>query len=311
MNIFDLFSNDIIELLNDDELFNEKVHNPRENRFLLRDVYNLYSYMSLNGITFDNDIMRKIIIMSNIYSNFFKNEEIPSAIAPTYEAKEKIKNIIFNMKTINDIDSFDRYYKIMKSVIIGSDIFDLEEQYKDFNFDDDVHELNGVCIITPSQTIAKYNGISNNDEHGYSYHDDNFKDIICSVYGRTFEYNYSGQDIKIRFINTSYRNQQYKEMTLEIPIIINSSQLAALTNLNNDLKRILDMGLDINIELSIIKEDGLEYFNGKFNNLDKILPNLIINDYVNYQYAEEFFVGQNNFESSFIKNGISKSITVN
>lgn len=309
MNINDLFSSDILEVLNNDELFDEKIHKPMENRFLFRDVNNVYSYMSLNSITFDNSIMRKIIIISTIYINLFKNEEISSVIAPIDEEKEKILKKIFNMKTIKDIDSFDKYYKIMKSVIFESNNFSLEEQYKNFYDNDNVHELNGVCVVTPSQTIARYNGISNNEE--YSYHDDNFNDIISSVYGRTFEYNYSSQDIKIRFINTSYYNQQFRGMTLEIPFIINSSQLVALSNLNDDLKKILDMGIDIDIELSIIKEDGLEYFNGRFNNLDKILPNLVINDYLNYQYVEEFFVGQNNYESSFIKKNTPKSIIKN
>ena len=93
-------------------------------------------------------------------------------------------------------------------------------------------------------------------------------------------------------------------MTIEIPVPINSSQVFALNKLNTDIKRIRETGIEINIEVSMIKKDGTLYHNGVYNDLDSLLPNLVVDDYIKYEYKEEFFVGQNNFETTFIKNKV-------
>lgn len=301
MGVQELFSDDVIKLFNDNELFEKEIHNLRSNRFLFRDVYNTYLDMCKNNIEFDSSIMRKIIIMSTIYTRSLKNDEIPNKIRPIEKEKEVIQNKILNMRTISDIDSFDRYYKTMKSVTEEALDFTLEEQYKTFDGDEEVYELNGVSVITPSQTVSRYNAKSMYGEYGVGYHEDNFKDIFGSIYGRDFNNNYSGQDIKIRFVNSSYKGNQYREMTIEVPLPINSSQLVSLSNLNRDLKVLQKGGIEVNIDLSIIDKDGFEYYNNRFKDLDKILPNLIIDDYIDYEYEEEFFVGQINYESNFFK----------
>ena len=302
MKVEELFSKEIIELLKDDESFDKAIHESKSIRFLLKEVYYVLPYIA-NIDSIDFETRKKLYIMSVLYENLYKNEEIPSIVASIDEVREKVDDKISKMYTIDDIDSFDRYYKDIKSVIEYQKDFSLEQQYMTFNGIELIYELNGACVITPTQTIARYNGKDSfNGDYGAGYHDDNFKGILNSVYGRSFEDNYSGQDIKIRFVNTKYKSGQCREMTIEIPVPINSSQVFALSNLNNDVKRISESGVNINIEVSMIKKDGSTYHNGRYNNLDSILPNLVVDDYIKYQYREEFFVGQNNFESTFIKN---------
>lgn len=302
MEIKSLFSEDIVELLDDDAVFDEKIHHPTSIRFLLREVYNKYLYMRENNIVFDDNIMRKIIIMSTIYYSYLKSSEVSDNIMPTNEFRIKVDDRISNMKRIDDIDSFDKYYKDIKAVIKESSFFSLDEQYMNFEGDDLAYQLNGVCVITPSQTICRYNSVDEDGRYGLGYHEDNFKGILRSVYGRDFKDNFSGQDIIIRFVNSSFRKDQYRAMTIEIPLTINSSQLYALIKFNNELKKLSGLNSELYIDLCVAKSDKTEYCSSsKIKNLDKILPNLIIDDYVDYQSKEEFFVGQNNFESSFVK----------
>lgn len=242
--------------------------------------------MEANNVVFDDITMRKVLIMVAIYLGYLKKEN---------------KTKISNMETVEDIDSFYKYYKDINSVIYDSNFFSLDDQYKNFRSISVSGELNGASIITPTQTISRYNSISMYVEYGTGYHEDNFKQIVHSVYARDFDYNYSGQDIKIRFVNSLYRGSQYREMTLEIPFPINSSQKASLITLNESIKKLLDVNIEVNIEISILREDGTTYYNGRCKNLDNILNILVINDSTNYKYPEKFFVGENNFESKFIK----------
>ena len=302
MRVEELFSKEIIELLKDEELFNEAIHDSISIRFLLREVYYILPHIPEDN-SIDFETRKKLYIMATIYESFYKNDEIPSVVASIDDVREKVDDKISKMYTIDDIDSFDRYYKDIKSVIEYQKDFSLEEQYMTFNGIELVYELNGACVITPTQTIARYNGKDSfNGDYGVGYHDDNFRGILNSVYGRSFDDNYSGQDVKIRFVNTKYERGQCRGMTIEIPVPINSSQVFALNKLNTDIKKIRETGIEINIEVSMIKKDGTLYHNGKYKDLDSLLPNLVVDDYIKYKYKEEFFVGQNNFENVFIKN---------
>lgn len=301
MKIQDLFSKEVITLFSNNEMFDEVIHNIKNNRLLFKEVHYKYIFMRNNKIIFDEVIMRKIIIMHIIYLGILKEDELNSKVLPIDIVEEKVKNKILSMKTIDDIDSFYKYYRDMCNVINDSSVFSLEEQYKNLLDDSLPNELNGVALITPVQTISRYNSSSVTGEYGTGYHEDNFNDILHCIYGREFECNYSGQDIKVRFVNFVFKNSQFREMTLEIPLPINSSQKASLISLDESIKKLINRGIEVNIEVSIIQDNGTTYYNEQCETLDEVLDLLVINDFIDYEYTEEFFIGENNFDAEYIK----------
>lgn len=296
MKIEHLFNKQILDLFNDDKKFDEVIHNSRNYRDLFNEVHNIYMFMCNRNIKYSDDVMKKINMMNVIYVVILKEEEFISRIATSDIVKEKLQQRLANMKTIDDIDSFFRYYKAIRNVTEGCRNFSLFEQYKD-STTKETFTLNGVSVITPSQTISRYNNLSNNG----SYHDENFKEIVNGVYDRNFDDNYSGQDIKVRFVNTAYKNEYIKGITVEVPIPINSSQKTSLINLSNSLQKLISKGIKINVEVSVIQKNGYFYYIDKCDSLYPLLEHLVIDDYVDCKYNEEFFIGTSNLENSYTK----------
>lgn len=298
MEKIELLYKDIISLINDKEKKELVINNPKENEDILERVHELYNYICNNNIEIEKNMMIKISSLNAIYIYFFKILKQQNVL-PFDVIKDKLNKRIIDMKTIDGIDSFYPYYKDIHIASTGTKLFSIEKQYQTFPRSNSVYELNGVTVITPSQTISLFN--SKESDGRYSgYHDDNFRTIFHSVYGQDFKYNYTGQDIKIRHINTSYKGIQTRGMTIEIPVPINSSQKTSLINLNNQIKSLNQLGININIEVALLKEDFYEFYNIRCKNLDNLLDNLLINDSLEYKYKEQFFIGESNIDCSYI-----------
>ena len=90
-------------------------------------------------------------------------------------------------------------------------------------------------------------------------------------------------------------------------MIINSSQKISLINLNESIKKLRSMGINIAIEVAIVNENGYsDYYSARCSDLDDLLKNLIIDDYATNKYKEEFFIGSNNLETEFINYKVKK-----
>lgn len=284
----------IIEVLFNDKKYYSLVSNPLGNKETFHEIHNYYKFIQDKNIELKNEMLTKLSFLDYIYNYFFvflKFKNNPSLDT----AQENLKTCISNMKEVDEIDSFYPYYRDISLVSERSKRFSLEEQYKTFPKDSDVYELNGVSLITPSQTISSYNTEEVDGKYS-EYHDENFYRILHSVYLSDFENNYTGQDIKIRFINTSYKGTQIRGMTIEIPVPINSGQKKALEVLNEEIKSLSRNGININIEIALINENHTEFYNYKCSNLDDVFGILLIDDSKKYKYEEKVLIGKCNLD---------------
>ena len=292
MKLENLIGIDVINLLESEEQFDEMVHECRKYRQIFRLIHNIYDKLQSEKVSCSDELLKKICMMDFIYTKILQQEEVEDRICSEEEMVRINKEKLSSMKTLDDIDSFYRYYKKIKTVVNASKIFSLDEQYTDLISPDNIGELNGVAFITPTQTIHKYNL-----EAGY--HDENFSNIVESVYGKKIKNNYSGQDIKIRFVNSLFKRFQTRIMTMEIPKPINSSQKISLLKLNECIKK---LNVLIDIEIAIIQAGGYtSYYHDVCNNLDLLLDNLVIDDYIEYENEELFYVGESNLEVNYLK----------
>lgn len=292
-----LLSNEIVNLLADRDKLEFIVDNPKQNKELLKNIHDYYEYICSKNIELDKTLMAKLSRLSEIYIYFFKTTKQKN-VHPFSILKDELNKRITEMKTIDEIDSFYPYYRDIYITTNNSKLFSIDDQYKSFPGDNNIYEQNGVSVITPSQTISFVN--SKQDGLYNYYHDDNFRRIFHSVYGQDFKYNYTGQDIKIRHINSSYKGSQARGMTIEIPIPINSSQKISLINLNNNIKSLIQSGINMTIEVALLKENGNEFYNCKCINLDELLDELLIDDSIEYRYKEQFLIGECNIDCSYI-----------
>ncbi len=209
---------------------------------------------------------------------------------------------INNMKTANNIEDNYPYKNLVIELSNKKDEFSLNEEYsvEAFNY---TQGLNGVSIITPSQTCSYFNDETINGLKGSGHHDARFLQIIEAIYGRVFNNAVTGQDIKIRHV-AYMKNKSELEflMTLEIPLLVNSSQKQALSYLNDEIKKhTIESNNNFVIHAMITDYMNMDYcknINAKAN-LDDILEQLIVDDNIEYKYQEKCFIGYSNFENHY------------
>lgn len=326
MTILDLLekyeSNDSINFLKEQfgsleyimDLFSSTmgIKNVIENRNLDYRFYLIFHniYTKVEGEkTIDNTTLNCLIILESYYTIYsksrVKNDEINNS-KKLYSAKElktKINNNLLNMYNINNLPQDYKYYSLAH--LINQDInnFSLSEI---FNDDTVIHEkkgFNAVSIITRNQTISRFNDTKFDNIKGSGYHDTNFEEILRTVYGRSFENNTNGQDIKIRYTTLRKKDGSIScTMLLDIPLIINSSQLISLNNLNDEIKLLEEStGQEIYVLSNIIdykfRTQAKNYIDQI--NLDKALNSVIVDDNLNDEYQEICFVGYSNLENHY------------
>ena len=189
------------------------------------------------------------------------------------------------------------------------DIFSIDEQ---FNYENGLRYgnassgddgLNAVGVITPTQTICRFNDTTVNGLMGSGYHMDNYDDIILDIYGDEKV----GQDIMMFFVNEL--NPKIHEyggdywISLFVPIPINSSQKKSLENLNKEIKDYEKRTGENILVGSVLRDYWTEPYETypvkDSNNLDELLNKVIVDDDFIFPYEEENIIGYPNNENHY------------
>lgn len=278
MNILDLLkkyeSNDSIEylrrLFGSDKFINNIFTDTKDIKYVIDNMnleskfyqifHNIYINIE-NDKTIDNTILNCLIILDSYYKGLNK----PIMLAK--EFKENSIKLSYNdivikqakkIKSMYNIDSLPnnyKYYSIATEINADLKDYSLDKQYNLESAYNYKEGLNSVTVITPTQTISRFNDESINGLKGSGHHDANFEQIVESVYGKQFLNSQSGQDIRIRHIAEINDNNLVEfKIAVDMPYVINSSQLESLKNLNNEIKRI-SSNLGINFEIHVVMTD--------------------------------------------------------
>lgn len=161
------------------------------------------------------------------------------------------------------------YQECVKQVLNDRDQFSLNEE-----FNSDYDNINAVTLITPTQTVSRFN--DNKVGFGSGDHSKNLQTILYSVYGKSFYFENSYQDIRISYINKLKSDGIPLEIIMFFPPIITNSQIKSLININKEIKNceqinncVIDIFIDMNG--SSLGKVG--------NNLDEFLYKLQNNSY--------------------------------
>lgn len=221
-------------------------------------------------------------------------------------------------------EDFIKYNHPFKDIAIKvfeeRDNFSLSEEFnlekaKSYNKD-----LNAVTIITPTQTVSRFNDTSENGLVGSGHHSKNIREIIAAIYGNFLD---TGQDIIIRYINCSNNCKNPLRLYIEIPSKINMSQVNALTFLNDEIKKIEnETKIQINCNsVSIIPMPAPIYKSYKNlveneTNLDKIIENILASQSFSSDFKKELCLisypnNENHFNDSSFKIDVNSHQTVN
>lgn len=273
--------------------------------------HNIYINIE-NDKTIDNTILNCLIILDSYYKGLNK----PIMLAK--EFKENSIKLSYNdivikqakkIKSMYNIDSLPnnyKYYSIATEINADLKDYSLDKQYNLESAYNYKEGLNSVTVITPTQTISRFNDESINGLKGSGHHDANFEQIVESVYGKQFLNSQSGQDIRIRHIAEINDNNLVEfKIAVDMPYVINSSQLESLKNLNNEIKRI-SSNLGINFEIHVVMTD---YENRNFvkfvenkKDFDEVINVVAIDDIKEEKYKEVCFLGYSNLDNQYNKN---------
>lgn len=273
--------------------------------------HNIYINIE-NDKTIDNTILNCLIILDSYYKGLNK----PIMLAKEFKdnsIKLSYNDIVIKqdkkIKSMYNIDSLPnnyKYYSIATEINADLKDYSLDKQYNLESAYNYKEGLNSVTVITPTQTISRFNDESINGLKGSGHHDANFEQIVESVYGKQFLNSQSGQDIRIRHIAEINDNNLVEfKIAVDMPYVINSSQLESLKNLNNEIKRI-SSNLGINFEIHVVMTD---YENRNFvkfvenkKDFDEVINVVAIDDIKEEKYKEVCFLGYSNLDNQYNKN---------
>lgn len=272
--------------------------------------HNIYTKIQ-DDKTIDNTMLNCLIILDSYYKGLKK---------PILQA-EKVKNnsiklshndVVFklnerirHMHTIKTLPFNYKYYNITQNIINDMKEYSIDKQYNLVSAYNYKEGLNSVTVITPTQTISRFNDESVNGLKGSGHHDSNFDQIVETVYGKQFFNSQSGQDIRIRHIaEINDSNRVEFKIVVDMPYVINSTQFEALRNLNNEIKGI-ENRLGVNFEIHVVMTD---YENRNFvkfvenkTNFDEVLNTVATDDIKEEKYKEICFIGYSNLENHYKK----------
>lgn len=304
----------------DDEHIRYLINNPSSTKNIIKDIEQDYKFLNIFHNVYQGIKNIKEIYNTHLYTSLFYFDEAynkfkkainviemdktQAIILNEEEAILKMNNNIEHMKKVDDMDVTYPYNYLAQKIICDKDEFSLDSQFSEegFNY---LQGLNSVTVITPNQTISRFNDDSVNGLKGSGHHDANFLQIIETIYGKRFNNATTGQDIKIRYVTEMKSKDELSyKMTIEMPLIINSMQKKSLNILNDEIKRFEEMNNhNIEIYVLLIDYNNKDYFK-TFNyqsDLDSILNEVIIDDNKTLNYKELYFIGYANNENHYKK----------
>ena len=233
------------------------------------------------------------------YQQLHSNSQILSNEQMEIELSERIKGIT----PASEVSSSYEFHDTVKSISSEMGRFSLDEVFDLENASHYSQGLNAVTVITPSQTISRFNDTSEGGNIGSGHHDDNFREIVQAIYGEQYTYNgTSGQDIKIRYANESRNGKILYLMTVDIPVTINSSQYYALKSLNEEIKAFNErtgQSISVNAAVWDHENSNLREVSEDVSTLDEILGLVTVNDSISPKYEEQYYFGTANNENHF------------
>lgn len=287
-----------------------------ENRFLTI-FHNLYNRIVDEQIPISSEILSGIKVFDGGYfeltNRFSRLEDMANNNTVFSEDMmlDELKKRYSNLKRTLDNHP---YREIASKVLEDRGVFSLNEEFDLEKGKIYPQDLNAVTVITPTQTISRFNSAKINDLLGSGNHDTNFREIVTSVYGRDFgAFGTSGQDIKIRYVNSARNPKSPFIITTEIPIRINSSQKKSLEILNEEIKK-LELKTGINISINALIVDYDEGFHNAIpieekNNFDEVLKRVNVDD--EFEYEDDIYLmgypnNENHYNDSNFKLNESK-----
>lgn len=270
--------------------------------------HNIYTKIQ-DDKTIDNTMLNCLIILDSYYKGLKK---------PILQA-EKVKNnsiklshndVVFklnerirHMHTIKTLPFNYKYYNIAQNIINDMKEYSIDKQYNLVSAYNYKEGLNSVTVITPTQTISRFNDESVNGLKGSGYHDANFDQIVETVYGRQFLNSQSGQDIRIRHISEiNSSNLIDFIITVDMPYVINSTQFESLKNLNEKIKKIknkLNTNFQVHVVLTDFENRNFVKFVENKTNFDEVLDVVAVDDIQDIKYKEVCFLGYSNLENHY------------
>lgn len=281
----------------------------RDERFLTI-FHKLYNTIVNDLIFINNDILGGIIVFNQGYYSLLdrydridlkrKNSEVFSDEQMKKSLHERLDKLT---EKVDDHPFKEEFIKVFNDR--GN--FSLREE---FNLEKGKFyptDLNAASLITPSQTISRFNDAEVNGIVGSGSHDKNFREITRAVYGKNFGIlGTSRQDIKIRYVNSVRDVEEPLLITVEIPIYINSSQKKSLELLNEEIKRFeKESEREVNVNTLIVDYD--EGFHGAITiedevNLDAAINSVNVDDSHVFSEKEVYLAGFPNDESHYESN---------
>lgn len=265
--------------------------------------HKLFKVIINEQIPINGEILSGIKVFNEGYFELKKKfERIESKISNSrvLSESEVLNRLSERVSGLNvDLDSHPYREEALK-VIKDKDTFSLREEFDLEKGRYYPTDLNAATLITPVQTVSRFNDTKVNGLVGSGNHDDNFRDITKAIYGKDFGLlGQSGQDIKIRYVNNVRNLDNPFMITVEIPIFINSSQKKSLELLNEEIKK-----FEKTISVNAIIVDYDEGFHNALTiedevNLDAILSRVNVDDYHEVKYQDAYLVGYVNNENHF------------
>lgn len=326
MNILDLLkkyeSNDSIEYLRkvfgSDKFINDIFTSARgieyaiDNMNLDYKTYEIFHNIYIKVVddkSIDNTLLNCLTILESYYKPLRKSIDCQEQIKNSskklnyndvaFQLSERIRK----MYSIENLPINYEFYDIATDISRDIKEYSLDKQYNLESATSYKQGFNSVTVITPTQTISRFNDKSVNGLTGSGHHDPNFDQIVETVYGKRVLNSKSGQDILIKHVAQNGANNQVEfKMLIDMPYVINSTQFESLRNLNEEIKNIESKtGIIFEINASLTDYDNRnfsKYVENK-SNLDEILKTVAVDDTKEKKYKEVCFLGYSNLENHY------------
>lgn len=288
--------------------------NMREDKRFLTIFHKLYNTIIDDLIFISNDILGGIKILNQGYYSLMDKYDIideKRKSSEVFSDEQMKKSLHERLDALTEKVDAHPFKEEFIKVFNDRGKFSLREEFNIEKARFYPTDLNAASIITPSQTISRFNDTDVDGLVGSGNHDKNFREITRAVYGKNFGIlGTSRQDIKIRYVNDVRDAEEPFLITVEIPIYINSSQKRSLELLNEEIKKFeKESGRDINVNTLIVDYD--EGFHSAISledkvNLDETIRRINVDDSHVFTEKEVYLAGfpndESHYESDYILN---------
>lgn len=306
------FSMPLIRNIFEDETYFKKViKDLKKYKKIYRIIHLFLLHIIDNNISINDTLLQKMKIMDLLYNQIFTEEDFKNDILDNVLSYDDIMNGL-NDRLNKMISAEELYedgdiYSLVRKVSSEKYLFNIEKEFEPYYGNNVSNDVNAVSVITPSQTISRFNERGSRGELGAGYHADNYMEIVNSVYGKEFKLGITGQDIIIRYMNNTYNKKSTLLVVLEIPMPINSAQKLSLLYLQEEIENYkFKNNVDININAMIVDynmgslkqsyDNRIELENVSF---DELLQLITIRDDIKYKEEEKYLVGYSNLENHY------------